>query len=89
MTTQYGAARSLILIVLIASLIASGLIAIAGLMSISDFGAFSFLMIAGGILLWLVSFAIYEFFKAFLDLVDNSQTIKDQLRETNKLLSEK
>ena len=89
--TKYGAARGLIKFVLVVNLLIGLLAAILGLLSIENARSgtevmFSMLIAAGGIIFALVSYAIFEFFKAFLDLVDNSHVIKNNLLKGNDIV---
>lgn len=82
--TKYRAARGLIKFVLAVNLLIGLLAIILGLMALNVRSSgtevmFSMLIVAGGVIFALVSYAIFEFFEAFLDLVDNSHVIKDNL----------
>ena len=83
--TNYEFARSLIKIVAFIGLAIGVIMALVGVFPLVtgqikalDF-IYSLLTVLAGLVVAGVSTAIYEFFKAFLDLVDNSHVIKQEL----------
>ena len=82
--TQYSAARFLIVVVMLLSIAIGALMVLGGLSMMNDARTLTNFWLGlgvgiGGFLFAAVAYALYEFFKAFLDLVDNSHVIKQEL----------
>ena len=88
--TQYSAARFLIVVVMLLSIATGAMMVFASLAMMSDARTEAHFWLGlvvgvGGFLFAAVAYALYEFFKAFLDLVDNSYVIKQELMSKTKM----
>lgn len=89
--TNYEFARSLIKIFAFIGVAIGLIIMLAGAAPLFtgvarplDF-VYSMITLLGGLIVAGLSYALYEFFKAFLDLVDNSHVIKQELMSKTKM----
>lgn len=87
--TQYSAARFMIVVVMLLGIVVGAVMVFAGLGVMRNARSdpefwIGFIAGIGGFLFAAIAYALYEFFKAFLDLVDNSHVIKQELMSKSK-----